>query len=207
MRLWLLRHARVLAAPGLCYGASDLPADPEATRAAAQAAASLLPEALPMWVSGLIRARQLADALHELRPDLGPPRCDSRLNEMDFGQWEGRAWVDIPRAALDAWTDDFAHHRFGGIESTQMVLQRVAATIDDVQKTVGAHGAALWVTHAGVIRSVAQLVTHGRYALPLAHEWPKLAANHGQCFVVDLPRWRTEVATAKAAPPRWNGSN
>ena len=28
MKLWLLRHARVLAAPGLCYGATDLPADP-----------------------------------------------------------------------------------------------------------------------------------------------------------------------------------
>ena len=31
--LWLLRHAPVLAAPGLCYGRTDLPADPAAIRA------------------------------------------------------------------------------------------------------------------------------------------------------------------------------
>ena len=33
--LWLLRHAPVLAAPGLCYGRTDLPADPAATHRAA----------------------------------------------------------------------------------------------------------------------------------------------------------------------------
>ena len=27
MKLWLLRHARVLLPDGLCYGASDVPAD------------------------------------------------------------------------------------------------------------------------------------------------------------------------------------
>lgn len=189
MKLWLLRHAQVLAAPGLCYGVSDLPADPEATRAAAQAAAAILPDGLPVWVSGLVRARHLAKALHALRPDLGPPRCDVRLNEMDFGHWEGQAWSNIPRAALDAWTVDFAHHRFGGVETTQMVLQRVAAAIDDVQKTVGTNGAALWVTHAGVIRSVAQLVIHGRYTRPMAHQWPRLVLDCGQCCMVDLPKW------------------
>jgi alpha-ribazole phosphatase len=34
-RLWLLRHAAVEGTPGLCYGASDLAAQPAATRAAA----------------------------------------------------------------------------------------------------------------------------------------------------------------------------
>ena len=38
MRLWLVRHAEVAAPPGLCYGASDLPADAAATRERALAA-------------------------------------------------------------------------------------------------------------------------------------------------------------------------
>lgn len=193
MKLWLLRHAQVLAAPGLCYGVSDLPADPEATRAAAQAAAAILPDGLPVWVSGLVRARHLANALHALRPDLGPPRCDVRLNEMDFGHWEGQAWSNIPRAALDAWTADFAHHRFGGIESTQMVLRRVAAALDEVQGTVGTNGTALWVTHAGVMRALVYLCTHGRHAIPNANEWPGLSISFGQCSVVDIPGWRLDL--------------
>ncbi|MFT5933725.1 MAG: alpha-ribazole phosphatase, partial [Hydrogenophaga sp.] len=28
MKLWLVRHARVQLASGLCYGASDVPAEP-----------------------------------------------------------------------------------------------------------------------------------------------------------------------------------
>lgn len=189
MKLWLLRHAQVLAAPGLCYGSSDFPADPEATRAAAQAAAALLPYALPVWVSGLVRARQLADALRALRPDLGLPRCDVRLNEMDFGHWEGQVWADVPRAALDTWTVDFAHHRFGGIESTHMVLQRVAAAMDDVRETVGANGAALLVTHAGVIRSLSYLATNGRRKLPRSDAWPNQNLGFGHFSVLDLPDW------------------
>ena len=37
MRLWLVRHAQPLVAPGVCYGATDMPADVDATSQAAQA--------------------------------------------------------------------------------------------------------------------------------------------------------------------------
>lgn len=184
MKLWLLRHARVLAAPGLCYGASDLPADPEATHAAAQAAAAVLPTGLPVWVSGLQRAQQLAHDLHTLRPDLGPPRRDLRLNEMDFGCWEGQAWDNIPRAAIDAWTADFAHHRFGGAESTQQVIDRVAAALADLVAQVGPGGEALWVTHAGVVRAAMFLAQRHAVPVPSAAEWPTAVVGHGTLLPV-----------------------
>lgn len=187
MKLWLLRHAQVLAAPGLCYGASDLPANTEATHAAARAAAATLPQGLPVWVSDLARARQLADALHALRPDLGPPRCDVRLREMDFGHWEGRAWADIPRAALDAWTADFAHHRFGGVESTQQVVSRVAAALSDVRAQVGPRGEALWVTHAGVVRAVMVLAQRGLVPIQDASDWPVQGLGYGGLCGIHLP--------------------
>lgn len=186
MRLWLLRHAEVAAPPGLCYGASDLPAQAPATERAAQAAAAALPAGLPVWVSGLQRAQQLAQALATRRPDLGPPRCDTRLNEMDFGQWEGRPWADIPRAAIDAWTADFAHHRMGGAESTQQVLDRVAAALTAARLQVGANGALLWVTHAGVIRAVMHLAQRGAAPIQHAHEWPQAGAAPGELLHVEL---------------------
>lgn len=199
MRLWLLRHARVLAAPGLCYGATDLPADPEATRAAARAAAAVLPAGLPVWVSGLQRARQLADALRAERPDLGRPHSDVRLNEMDFGCWEGRAWADIPREALDAWTEDFAHHRFGGVESTQEVLDRVAAALADVHARVGASGETAWVTHAGVVRAVMVLAERGLASLQHARDWPVEGVGPGgyRSLYVDWPLKAGSPATPR----------
>ena len=42
-RLWLVRHAAPLVPPGTCYGAWDVPADAQATRAAAERLATALP--------------------------------------------------------------------------------------------------------------------------------------------------------------------
>ena len=105
--LWLLRHAPVLAAPGLCYGRTDLPADPAATRRAAETLAKQLPRRTVVKTSPLQRCELLALDLQALRPDLAF-KTDARLAEMDFGAWEGQPWGHIPRAAFDAWLADFA---------------------------------------------------------------------------------------------------
>lgn len=150
MKLWLLRHAPVLLPSGLCYGASDVPADAQRTRDAARAFAQQPAPGTPVWVSGLLRAQQLAGALQAERPDLGAARIDVRLNEMDFGDWELKPWEHIPRDAFDAWMADFAHHRFGGAESSQQLLYRVAAAMADLRPAGSRE--VVWVTHAGVIR-------------------------------------------------------
>lgn len=177
MKLWLLRHARVTLEAGLCYGASDVPADPALTRQAAETAAPLLSAGLPVWVSGLGRAQQLARELHRLRPDLEAPVVDPRLNEMDFGHWELQSWDAMPRTAFDAWMADFAHHRFGGAESTQQLIDRVADALDDLRNR--GLREAVWVTHAGVIRAVQFVVSHGRGPIRDVSQWPKEAPATG----------------------------
>lgn len=187
MRLWLLRHARVDLAAGLCYGQSDVPAHAAHTAEAARAAAAILPPGLPVWVSGLGRAGQLAEALRDLRPDLGEPVTDARLNEMDFGEWELTPWSVIPRAAFDRWMADFADHRFGGRESTQAVIDRVAGALADLRTGVGQD--ALWITHAGVIRAVQYVLTHGSSRIRNARQWPAEAPAPGGlvCLALSLP--------------------
>lgn len=170
MKLWLLRHAPVLLPAGLCYGASDVPADAARTREAAEAFAPLPPSGTPVWVSGLLRAQQMAGALQAQRPDLGAARIDPRLNEMDFGTWELSRWDVVPQTAFDNWTADFAHHRFGGAESTQMLLYRVAAALGDLRPATSTD--VVWVTHAGVIRAVQHIVASGGVHIREASEWP-----------------------------------
>ncbi len=184
MKLWLLRHAPVVLPEGLCYGASDVPADATLTRKAAQAFSPLPPPGTPMWVSGLLRAQQMVSALQAVRPDLGAARMDTRLNEMDFGQWELQRWDGMPRSAFDDWMADFAHHRFGGAESTQMLLYRVAAALADLRpaKTTDV----VWVTHAGVIRAVQHIVASGGVHIVDAAEWPKDAPEPGGWTSISL---------------------
>lgn len=184
MKLWLLRHARVTLEAGLCYGASDVPADPHLTRQAAEAAAALLPPGLPLRVSALGRAQQLARDLHGLRPDLGAATTDPRLNEMDFGQWELQPWDAVPRTAFDTWMADFAHHRFGGAESTQQIIERVADALDELREQSVAE--AVWVTHAGVIRAAQFVATHGRGPIAYASQWPREAPEPGGWMTLDV---------------------
>jgi len=184
MKLWLVRHARVQLASGLCYGASDVPADPDHTQAVAATLASVLPLGALLWVSGLGRAQQLAAAVRAQRADLAAPTVDLRLNEMNFGQWELQAWDAIPRSAFDGWMADFAHHRFGGVESTQQVIDRVAGALSATRET-GAEQA-VWICHAGVIRALQYFAAHGTRPIEGVHQWPEHAPEPGGYIQITL---------------------
>ena len=184
MKLWLLRHAPVVLEAGLCYGASDVPADAALSEQAAGRAAAFLPTGLPVWTSALGRTRQLGRHLRRLRPDLSGFTEDPRLNEMDFGQWELQPWSTIPRAAFDAWMADFAHHRFGGAESTQAILDRVGAALADLRALDSEE--AVWITHAGVIRAAVYLAANGGAPIERVDQWPREAPEPGGYIQITL---------------------
>ncbi|KQO14946.1 phosphoglycerate kinase [Acidovorax sp. Leaf78] len=194
-RLWLVRHAQPLVAPGTCYGALDVSADAAATHAAAARLAAALPGQARVHHSTLQRCEQLARSLQALRPDLAS-KPDARLVEMDFGAWEGRAWDTIARAEIDAWTASFANYRTGGGDNLASVLQRVAAALDAHCSPAASLAAqaplaggtvpdVVWITHAGVIRCVAWLRAHGS-ALPRSEEWPVAAPSWGEWETLGL---------------------
>jgi len=174
VNLWLVRHAQPLVAPGTCYGVLDVLPDADATVLAAQALAATLPQHRAVQVSPLQRCEQLALCLQGLRPDL-TFMTDVRLQEMDFGIWEGVAWADIPRSAMDAWTADFGDHCFGGKESANQVLQRIGDAWDAWCAT---RATGVWITHAGVCRAV-QLLLKGQRRVDRADQWPQSAPAFG----------------------------
>jgi len=192
-RLWLVRHAQPLVAPGTYYGALDVPADAEATRHAARRLADALPAGAKVWHSTLQRCEQLAQALQALRPDLAS-KPDARLREMDFGGWEGLAWDAVDRSAIDAWTAAFPHYPPGGGEPLQAMLARVAAALRHAAPlpASAAPGApdgerdVVWITHAGVIRCVTWLLAQGPGVLPRSQDWPVAAPAWGAWQQVDL---------------------
>ncbi|MEO7887842.1 MAG: histidine phosphatase family protein [Polaromonas sp.] len=181
MKLWLVRHATPLVEPGICYGRQNVAADVAATAECAKSLASLIPAATRVVSSPLQRCEQLAHVLQGLRPDL-TYKTDPRLQEMDFGSWEGRAWQDIAPAELQAWTDGFANHAVGGNgESTMQVMARVASAFDELQGP----NDTLWITHAGVIRAT-ELIARGVRQISQASDWPVNAPAYGQWCKLEL---------------------
>jgi len=90
----------------------------------------------------------------------------------------------IPPAAFNPWMADFAHHRFGGAESTQMLLDRVALVLQEVRSS--ADRDAVWVTHAGVIRAATYLAAGGVRPIAGVQHWPHEAPVPGQCVCLNV---------------------
>ena len=186
-RLWLVRHAAPLVAPGTCYGALDVPADTQATRAAAERLATALPPGARVAYSTLQRCELLAHELQALRPDL-TLTPDARLREMDFGRWEGQTWEAIGKSAIDTWVAGFATHAPGGGESLAHMLRRVAAALQTAREWRNDQGTmdVVWITHAGVARCVTWLQERGESALPRSQDWPVAAPGCGEWEIREL---------------------
>jgi alpha-ribazole phosphatase len=157
----LIRHTSVAVARGICYGQSDVPLAATFAAEAADVRARLPWVPVEVWSSPSARALRLAETL-------GAPaiRIDARLLELNFGDWENRAWESFHDAQSEAWARDpwnirppggetaaRLHHRVGEVRA--MLLARLAGT-----GASGGAGAAsppppriAIVTHAGVIRS------------------------------------------------------
>ncbi len=145
MDLYLIRHPWPAVAPGVCYGAADLPLA-EAVAPVAERLKPLLPEGARVLSSPLQRCRQLAEALHP------SPVLDPRLQEINFGRWEGKTWDDIyreDRNSLDAWAKDVLHFTPPGGESAAQMQARALACVGEL-----AHEDTVIVTHGGVIRAL-----------------------------------------------------
>jgi alpha-ribazole phosphatase len=116
----LIRHTAPLVEPGICYGRLDVDVRDAADIAAVVARLGGFGTAR-IWSSPARRCRLLAEAID------AQPIIDSRLQELDFGAWEGLAWDAIPRDALDRWAADPAGFAPPGGESGAALIARVAA--------------------------------------------------------------------------------
>ena len=181
--IWLVRHAQPVIATGICYGNLDVAADKIATENAALQLAQSLKSSDPfssprlIMVSELQRAQQLAYALQAHLPHLSI-QVDARLNEMDFGKWEGVAWDAIPQLEYDHWIADFANYRFGGKESCEEMIQRVRACY--LESQARQNHELLWICHAGVIRALQFYLQNNSTHIQQAQDWPKSSIAFGE---------------------------
>ncbi|MDO8346171.1 MAG: alpha-ribazole phosphatase, partial [Cellvibrio sp.] len=153
--LYLIRHTRPDIAPGLCYGQLDVGLSGSFVEEANHVL-NWLPKLDLIISSPLLRTRKLAEFLALMQHC--KVRIDTRLMEKNFGVWEGRAWDDIARHEIDAWTSDVMGYAPTGGESAQQVMLRVQAFLQELTR-LPQQNIAL-VAHGGSIRAIlAQLAS------------------------------------------------
>lgn len=144
-----MRHLPIAAA-GRCYGRLDLAA---AVDDGGLLARLVQTGAATVWSSPASRCLALArPAAERLGVAL---RVDERLQELDFGAWEGLLWEAIPRADLDRWAADPVGFAPPGGESGGALLGRVAAFAAALRRR---DQPCLVVSHGGPLRLLPALL-------------------------------------------------
>jgi alpha-ribazole phosphatase len=175
--LYAWRHPRPLSGTAICTGRTDVAVDRRrAKRLAHRIRTFARRHRLPHIVltSPLARCRASGRWLARWG---WQHRVDAALLEIDFGRWDGRPWAELPRAEIEAWRDDLAHHAPGGGENLVALLVRVRGFDPGDARILVSHGgwmaAARWAgehaTGAPDVRSWPRTPRYGeRFALTLA---------------------------------------
>jgi alpha-ribazole phosphatase len=132
--------------------------------------------------SPLQRCQKLAEALSDTLCDhlRWPLTTEDRLQEIYFGDWEGKAWNDIPRHEIDAWAADVAAYVPPGGESVRQLRERVLSWLNEIEASTES---CIVVTHAGVIRVLLGVLNN----LPF-DKWSQLPIDFASLTAVPLQR-------------------
>ena len=153
MNVYLLRHPMPDIPKGVCYGRLDVPLAPGWE---SLISSKSLPAEIPdlVFSSPAQRCHRVARHLHEFH---GWPEAqlEPLLQELDFGEWEGRPWEEIARSELDPWGADFVNVSAGGGESYLALSERCRTWMKQISKMEAETVFA--ITHAGFIRAFLSL--------------------------------------------------
>ena len=110
-----------------------------------------------VYCSDLTRCRQTLAHVWDAGEASCEPRFDTRLRELDFGDYEGMRYADLKDEPLyRAWIDSRGEQAPPGGESTEQLRQRLGAWLVELFLAAEAEGhrRILTVTHGGVIREL-----------------------------------------------------
>jgi alpha-ribazole phosphatase len=174
MDIYLIRHTQTAADPGLCYGQSDIALADSFPGEMANLHDKLpeFDEDCKVFSSPLTRCLQLAKTFSDT------VTTDARLQELDFGEWEGKRFDDIDTAVLQHWTNNFVTAAPPKGENFEDLYLRAGSFWQDLLaaeapahaprlRPVGEAEQVLVITHAGVIRALLARALN----LPLANSF------------------------------------
>ena len=148
MEVYLVRHTPVHNPRKLCYGQSDIDLSPDWEQHFDDLKQKLRQqtEGAIFYSSPYERCTRLADFLSG-----NNFQTDTRISEMNFGEWEQCPWTEIDQTVLNQWMADFVTYKVPGGESFEIMHSRCSSFWDELlQRTFPK---VVIITHAGVIRS------------------------------------------------------
>lgn len=145
MEIYLVRHTETVAPKGICYGQADVDIK-EPYAPIFEEIKTQLPTNAIVYSSPLIRCKKMAEFFSE------SIIFDARLKEMNFGNWELKAWNDIPLEEINPWMDNFVTVRVPNGESFEDLYQRAIEFYSELLQKK--EDKMILFCHDGTIRSI-----------------------------------------------------
>jgi len=153
MDVYLVRHTTPDVASGVCYGQADVGLAESFDMEWSMLMPKLAHLVNPLvFSSPLQRCAKLAQRAVD-HFNFSSLLTDARLLELSFGDWELKAWEDIPQGVVGDWTDEHVMQAPPNGESYVDLHLRVKTFLYDLDKHQN-YKQALVFTHAGVIRAL-----------------------------------------------------
>ncbi|WP_022942726.1 alpha-ribazole phosphatase [Psychromonas hadalis] len=155
--IYLIRHTKPLIKQGTCYGQLDCAVAEGYSQQLAKISNYFNHKKITaIYSSPLQRCALLAEDLAKQHINTTVIYKDN-FKEINFGDWEGVKWDDIPRDKIDAWNEDRLNFQFPNGETPSQFYQRVVDTWSEliqVMQQADKPQKLLLVAHAGVIRAL-----------------------------------------------------
>jgi alpha-ribazole phosphatase len=148
MKITVVRHTSVAVEPGICYGQSNVNvADSFAKEAEIVETELQKLHFNAVFSSPSQRCTKLAKYC-----GFNFPILDNRLMELNFGDWEMKAWNEIDDPLLKRWYADWINEKITNGESFAEQVERARSFLEEIKKTDYQH--VILFTHAGIIRAM-----------------------------------------------------
>lgn len=152
MHITIIRHTTVNVPPGMIYGQTDVPLSASFNNEAEKIMAQIKEYTFDaVYSSPLPRCMQLAQKISsKVTPD-------SRLIELNFGNWEGKYWNDIDQTPeATAWFADFVNTPTPGGESYAQMILRCRAFLKEIMASN--YNDVCIVSHGGPMRAIKSII-------------------------------------------------
>ena len=175
MEVYLVRHTTPDVPKGMIYGQLDVSLNQGFEAEAIKVISKLPPQLDVHYASPLERCKLLSEKIQATHKKL-----DDRLKEVNFGDWEGKYWDDIPKAELDPWMEDYIHQSPPNGESLLAMQSRVMEFWKEILQN-HKNQKVILITHGGVIRILRGHLEH----IPL-YKIFDLKVDYGAVFKYQL---------------------
>lgn len=125
--------------------------------------------------SPLKRCVKLATALQV------PFTIDSRIKELDLGEWEMKLMSTIPKVEIEKWQENLMEYKIPNGESNRDFLRRLNEFLKDILKS---KKDVLLVAHAGSINGMISILTKEPFNKLVENYWEKI--KHGSLTSVNI---------------------